>query len=832
VKAVNSGTLKIGATALTATAWAAGTNDVVDTTHQVFWKPAANANGTLDAFTVAAKDNAGAESTPPVQAQITVRNVNDLPTGDVTISGTAAEGQTLTASNTLADIDGLGRITYSWLANGTAVGTGNSYTLTSNEVGKAMTVTANYIDLLGTAESKTSVPTSIVITSSPGFIVTTVDSFTAEDGDTALISIQLATAPTRDVSISFASNDLTEGKITSATTLTFNNSNWSTAQTITVTGVNDYDYDGNQPYNINAIVRTSDVNYQNILITPIVITNKEDLTTVSNLRIPVGIPRDMPLSLIGDAIVDSSRLDTLTGLFQVVGTLPSRDVLQGLDGSDTLNGGYLQDDLSGGLGNDLLYGGYDNDFLYGEDGNDLLKGEEGADSLLGGAGDDILMGGVDDLMVDTMTGGAGNDTYYLGYSAIDIVIDSGLAADVDTVIMPYNLSSYTLPTGIEKGTIEAGTLASNLIGNSGNNTLTGNDGKNQLSGGLGKDTLIGGNGNDILKGDAGLDSMDGGSGSDTYYLGNDAIVDVIADSGTSLTEKDAIVMPYQLREYTLPNNIENGQITTMAVIKLVSLATVSGSFDNILTGNGLNNALTGNNGNNQILGLSGNDTLNGNAGNDSLDGSDGNDTVVGGDGNDTLAGGAGNDSLVGGVGSDRYIVESSTDKVIETSTLAIEIDSVESSVTWVLNNNVENLILTGVSAINGTGNNLANSVIGNSAANVLNGSAGNDTLTGGAGSDVFQLTSLSNDTITDFSVVDDTIQLENAVFSQLTATGTLNIANFKIGLVAADANDFVIYNSVTGVLFYDADGSGVGGATQIAVLGIGLALTNADFVVI
>ena len=119
----------------------------------------------------------------------------------------------------------------------------------------------------------------------------------------------------------------------------------------------------------------------------------------------------------------------------------------------------------------------------------------------------------------------------------------------------------------------------------------------------------------------------------------------------------------------------------------------------------------------------------------------------------------------------------------------------------------------------------------------LEGGIGNDTLTGGAGHDIFQLKNTSKDTITDFSVSDDTIQLDNSVFTQLTTTdltetGVLNSGNFKIGATAVEADDYVIYDSDTGALYYDANGSDAGGAIQIAVLGIGLALTHADFFVI
>ena len=122
-------------------------------------------------------------------------------------------------------------------------------------------------------------------------------------------------------------------------------------------------------------------------------------------------------------------------------------------------------------------------------------------------------------------------------------------------------------------------------------------------------------------------------------------------------------------------------------------------------------------------------------------------------------------------------------------------------------------------------------VSGGGGDDLLEAGIGNDTLTGGAGHDTFQLKNSSKDTITDFLVGDDTIQLANSVFTQLTTAGVLNEGNFNIG-AAADSNDYVIYDSDTGALYYDANGSDMGGATQIAVLGTGLALTHVDFFVI
>jgi Ca2+-binding RTX toxin-like protein len=138
-------------------------------------------------------------------------------------------------------------------------------------------------------------------------------------------------------------------------------------------------------------------------------------------------------------------------------------------------------------------------------------------------------------------------------------------------------------------------------------------------------------------------------------------------------------------------------------------------------------------------------------------------------------------------------------------------------------------------AINATGNALGNVLTGNAAANVLDGGLGLDKMTGGAGLDTFRLSTALTanvDTITDFSVVDDTIQLENAIFTQFAATGTLNVANFVKASAAVDVDDYVIYNPASGALLYDADGFGAGVAVQIAALGVNLALTNADFTVI
>jgi VCBS repeat-containing protein len=343
-----------------------------------------------------------------------------------------------------------------------------------------------------------------------------------------------------------------------------------------------------------------------------------------------------------------------------------------------------------------------------------------------------------------------------------------------------------------------------------------------LMGALGNDILHGLAGNDFINGSLGADIMFGGLGDDTYFVDN--AFDIVTEDSTLATEIDNVESEVN---YTLSANVENLTLTGTAI---------NGA------GNGLNNLLTGNAGANNLRGGAGADTLNG------------------GEGDDFLNGNSGIDTLIGGLGNDSYIVDNIGDAVVENSSLATEIDSVSSSINYTLPANVENLILTGT-AINGIGNTLNNVLTGNGGANkllggagadtlnggagvdtlngnsgadILNGGLGNDILTGGTGNDIFQLTNLSKDTITDFVAINDTIQLENSVFAQLTATGALNANNFRLGSAEADADDYVVYNNTTGALFYDADGNGAGAATQVAILGTVTHpnLTVADFVII
>ena len=183
-----------------------------------------------------------------------------------------------------------------------------------------------------------------------------------------------------------------------------------------------------------------------------------------------------------------------------------------------------------------------------------------------------------------------------------------------------------------------------------------------------------------------------------------------------------------------------------------------------------------------------------------ITGTAGNDTLTGASGNDTLNGGAGADTMSGGTGNDKYVVDNVGDIVIEK--LNEGSDTVQSSISYTLGANVELLQLTGTAAINGTGNELNNTLTGNSAANTLTGGAGDDNLNGAAGADTM-VGGVGNDNYTVDNVGDVVTELANEgidrVKSYISYTLGNNVENLTLlGTTAIDGNGNALANSLTG----------------------------------
>jgi Ca2+-binding RTX toxin-like protein len=236
-------------------------------------------------------------------------------------------------------------------------------------------------------------------------------------------------------------------------------------------------------------------------------------------------------------------------------------------------------------------------------------------------------------------------------------------------------------------------------------------------------------------------------------------------------------------------------------------------------------------------------------------GTSGRDNLAGFGGDDTLRGGSGADLLDGGLGNDTYDDVTAGDVLVD----AGGADLVISKVSWALGEGFENLILSWrATAIDGAGNDLANSIIGNSSDNALQGLGGNDTiqasdgndtldgglgndrLTGHGGMDTFAFSAgpaaAHSDVILDFTTGVDRIQLDGAAFAAIGPAGGFVAGDerFKIavGGNGTDPSDRVIYDPSSGNLFYDFDGSGSGVGRIFANLQGAPAISATDFVVV
>jgi Ca2+-binding RTX toxin-like protein len=528
------------------------------------------------------------------------------------------------------------------------------------------------------------------------------------------------------------------------------------------------------------------------------------------------------------------------------------DLLVGRDGNDTLNGDADNDTLQGGLGADELIGGAGNDFVsyadytssvtvgLADDGSGVAVGDnlKEIEGIIGGSSHDVLTG---NRHSNTLEGGAGNDildggdgfdfaSYASSTQRVVIALPSGVAVDVNTNSV----------NGIDRFTLIEG-----LIGSNHGDSLTGNEIANVLRGEGGNDVLAGRGGNDTLDGGAGVDTVDysAAGGSVTVNLAN----------GTG-AGSDAGGDTY--------SSIENA---------------VGSSFDDVFIGNGAANAFQG---------LGGNDTYHVTAGDtvveaagggidkvvtdvsynlganiEDLQGTGGgalaltgnglNNTITGNAAGNWIDGGIGADTMAGGAGDDTYVIDNAGDRIIDD----LGVSSVVLTVNYdlsLLPASVQRITMAEGLPLNLTGTNGANVLMGNIAANTLKGQGGNDKLYGkasndklygGSGKDVFVFDTKTHmtrnvDKIYDFKSKDDSIWLDNAVFTKLGRTGSearpkkFSSDMFVNGTKAQDREDRIVYDKKTGNLYYDADGTGRSAQVKIATIVNKTTLKFDDFFVI
>ena len=313
----------------------------------------------------------------------------------------------------------------------------------------------------------------------------------------------------------------------------------------------------------------------------------------------------------------------------------------------------------------------------GTAGDDIIDAADGTtvegDTLNGLGGNDVLDGGLGD---DTLDGGTGADHMIGGDGDDTYVVDS--TTDIITEGSGDSSGNDLITTSVTLASLAANVERLTLLGTAALNA-TGNSLDNTITGNSAANNINGG---------AGADSMIVGNGADTYAVDN---------AGDTITEGTGVSSGVDIvnatATYTLSANVEK--------LNLLGGSAING------TGNASGNTITGNGAINTLSGM---------------------------DGNDTLNGGIGADILVGGNGSDTYIVDNTGDTVTEGTDVGL--DTVKANVTYTLSNNVEFLVLTGTTAINGTGNSGNNTLTGNSAINTLTGGNGRDNLNGGLGADI------------------------------------------------------------------------------------------------
>lgn len=559
-----------------------------------------------------------------------------------------------------------------------------------------------------------------------------------------------------------------------------------------------------------------------------------------------------------DTLYGGDGVDSLFGGF-------GDDVLiGGSDGSDYYSDG--GDYLSGGAGNDTLYGGY---------GDDTFDGGAG-DDVLGSLGDGIVeySDGADTYLYGR---GSGNDTIQRVYSYepnpednVDLIkLGNGIAVedvtfdfdvdDEDNLRLTINdTGEYLIVEGYFQGSwmndviyrihFEDGTLLSlddmrvllgarsviegyhdqdeTLIGSNGSDDIYGFSGDDYLVGNAGDDALggvWGEYGNDTLDGGEGNDLLTGGDGSDTYVFARGAGRDRIDNRNEDDQYSDVIELidgltPADISLRQVGNDLFilfNGMTDRIQVTNHF-LVDPGNPFDfsihEIRFSNGVIWDLSDIAAMAQLSDSSMN--LMGSASKDTLVGGSDQDTLAALAGNDTLDGGLGDDLMIGGEGNDVYFVDSTGDQVVELSGQGV--DTVRSSVSFTLGENIENLELMAwdnyddfddTVHLDATGNALNNIIRGNFTNNLLDGGAGADTLIGGFGNDTYVIDNAFDVVVERFAQGTDTVisRIESYTLGTYVENLRLEGAGALIGIGNDEINE--IYGGTADNTLYGGGGN-------------------------